>query len=148
MNNKGTAQSAQMCRLICAFFVHKLTKTDFLMFRPKLYLKGKWAGTHFKVQVHMFVQRTFQSVRTSAQSDQSPSFRPEETLSPWLPIECTSKLWSDCEDARADWSEASIGAHANLYLLLDTGSYVGVAGGIRSIINCTKVKDKIWISII
>ena len=33
-NNKGTDQTARMCRLVCACVVHKLPKTGFLESRP------------------------------------------------------------------------------------------------------------------
>ena len=49
------------------------------------------------------------------------SFLPEETLNPWLPIEGTLKtVISLCRYAGE--FEFSLGTHANLYLLLDTGS--------------------------
>ena len=35
----------------------------------------------------MCIERRFKSVCASSQSDQSLSFRPEETLDPWLHIE-------------------------------------------------------------
>ena len=39
----------------------------------------------------MCIQRRFKVACTSAQSDQSLRFLPEETLDPWLPTECLSK---------------------------------------------------------
>ena len=39
----------------------------------------------------MCIQLRFKSVCPSAQSDQSLSFRTEETWDPWLPIDCPSK---------------------------------------------------------
>ena len=50
------------------------------------------------------------------------SFLPEETLNPWLPIEGTLKtVISLCRCASQ--FDFSMGTHANLYLLLDTGSF-------------------------
>ena len=43
------------------------------------------------VQVGMCGHLRFKSVWAPVQSDQRPSFPPEETLDPWLPIECPSK---------------------------------------------------------
>ena len=43
-------------------------------------LNNVWVGT--------CVQYRFKSVCATAQSDQSLSFLPEETLDPWLPIQC------------------------------------------------------------
>ena len=48
-------------------------------------------GIQPRVHGTMCVQRRFKSVCASAQSDQSLSFTPEETLGPWLPIERLSK---------------------------------------------------------
>ena len=83
--------------------------------------KNSWgAGIQHKVKVGMCVQRRFKSVCTSTQSDRSPNFPPEETLDPWIPIECPSKtLIRLC--GCAVWSEFLMGSHANLYLLLETG---------------------------
>ena len=39
----------------------------------------------------MCVQQRFKSVCASVQSDQSLSFIPEETLDPWVTIDCPSK---------------------------------------------------------
>ena len=73
-----------------------------------------------KGQVGMCVHRRFLSVCASAQFDQSLSFTTEEIFDPWRHIECPLKtLIIDCADAR-QLSESSMGAHANLYLLLDT----------------------------
>ena len=50
------------------------------------------------------------------------SFLSEETLNPWLPIEHTLKtVISLCRCAGQ--FDFSMGTHANLYLLLDTGSF-------------------------
>ena len=45
------------------------------------------ARVQHNVQDGMCVQRRLKSVSVSAQSDQSISFPPEETLDPWIPIE-------------------------------------------------------------
>ena len=75
------------------------------------------AGMLHEVQVGICVQRRFKSVCTFPQSDQSINFLPKEMLDPWLPIEHPQT------QIRLPWSEALTGAHANLYLSLDTGSY-------------------------
>ena len=46
---------------------------------------------HHKLHVVICVQLTFKSVCAYSQSDQSLSFRPEEMLGSWLPIERPSK---------------------------------------------------------
>ena len=58
-------------------------------------MKYKGAGSQHKVQLGMSYS---EDLNLSAQSDQSLSFQPEETLDPWLPIE------SDCADVQADLS--------------------------------------------
>ena len=68
----------------------------------------------------MCVQRRFKSVCASTQSDQSRSFPSEETLDHWLPIERQSQTQNSLR-IRADWSESSMGAYANLYPLVVTG---------------------------
>ena len=60
-----------------------------------------------------------------AVSDQSlsVSFTPEEVLDPWLPIERPFKtLIRLCKCT--GWFESLMGGHANLYLLLDTCSFM------------------------
>ena len=49
-------------------------------------------------------------------------FPPEETLDPWLPIEHQSKTQISLHRC-AGWSEPAIGIHANLYIVLATGSF-------------------------
>ena len=75
------------------------------------------------VQVDMCIQLRFKPVYASAQSDQSHSVPPEELLNPWLPIERTLKILTSLRGC-AGWSESSMGAHANLYLLLHTDSVI------------------------
>ena len=70
-----------------------------------------------KCTLGMSAQRRLGSACTSTQSDQRLSLAPEETLSTWLPIERPSIL--RC----AVWSEHSVRAHANLYLLPETRSF-------------------------
>ena len=70
----------------------------------------------------IYVWRRFKSVFVPEQSEQSLSFPPEETLGPWLAMERPSKTLIRLR-GRAGWSESSMGAHANLYLMLDPGSY-------------------------
>ena len=48
-------------------------------------------GIQRKVQVGMCIQRKFKSVCASTQANQSLPFQHEETLNPWLSIECPSK---------------------------------------------------------
>ena len=46
----------------------------------------------YRPKIHgMLVQLRFKSVYAFGQSDQSLSCPPEETLDPWLPIECPSE---------------------------------------------------------
>ena len=66
----------------------------------------------------MCIQPRFKSVCASTQSDQSLSFLSDEMMDPWLPIED-----SDQSVHMHRLIGVSIGAHANLYLLLDAGSY-------------------------
>ena len=75
-----------------------------------------------KVQTGMCVQWRCESICIFTQSDQSLSFPPDEKLAignPWI---AHWRLWSDCADAQADLG-LRLGAHANLYLLLDTCSF-------------------------
>ena len=69
------------------------------------------AGIQYKVQDDMCVQLRFKIFCASAQSGQSLSFPPEETLYPVLPIECPSKTLIGCADAQADlcllWAHVS-----------------------------------------
>ena len=71
----------------------------------------------------MCIQQRFKSVCTPAQSDQSLSFPPEETLKPWLPIGRPSKTQISLHRCTG-WSESSMSAHANLYLLLGTNLFL------------------------
>ena len=66
-------------------------------------------------------QRRFRSICASAKSDQSLSFPSKETLDLWLPIKRSSKTLIRLRTC-AGWSESSMVAHANLYILLDPGS--------------------------
>ena len=69
----------------------------------------------------MCVEQRLKSVFVSAQSEQSISFPPEETLEPWLPIEHPLKTQISLRMG-AGWSESSMDAHANWYLLPSASS--------------------------
>ena len=71
----------------------------------------------------MWIKLRFKSVCIYAKSEQSPSFWLEETLDPWLPIERASQTLIRLNGC-VGWSESSMGAHDNVYLLLDTGLFV------------------------
>ena len=70
-------------------------------------------GVNHKV-FDICIQGRFKSVCATLPSDQSLSFPPEETLNPWLAIEYLG----------SDGAESLMGAHAILYLLMDTNLYV------------------------
>ena len=60
-------------------------------------------------------------VCVSTKSDQSLSFPPEDAFDPWLLIK--RPLTVRMRNGRTFQFESSLYAHANLYLMLDTGSY-------------------------
>ena len=70
-----------------------------------------WAASSQNQQNGMCAQRRLTSAWTSAQSDQSLRCPHEESLSPWLPIERTTKTLirlSGCPG----WSESSLGSQS------------------------------------
>ena len=89
-----------------------------------------WANFQHKVQDRTCVQWRFKSVCTSTQSDQKTSFPPKRNVDSWLLIKRPLKTQISLRWC-AGWSESSLGAHANLYLFLETES-------ILIIVNCTK----------
>ena len=72
-----------------------------------------WAGIQHKLQVEVCLQWRFKSACASAQSGQSLSLPPEETLDPWLHIERPLKTQIRLRGC-AGWSESSMGAHGKL----------------------------------
>ena len=85
--------------------------------------KGNSLGAciQHRVPVGMCIQRIFKWVCTTAQSDQCLSFPVWRNVSSWLPVECPLMTLIRLHGC-AGGSESLIGAHASLYLLLDTAS--------------------------
>ena len=90
---------------------------------PKSYLdcNQNWAGIMHKVQVDMCVQPRFKPICAKCAVSSEPCFPTEKVLYSWLPIKYPSKTLIRLLGC-AGWSESLICAHANLFLLLDTGS--------------------------
>ena len=66
--------------------------------------KTKWAAAWQNQQNDLCAQQRRRSAWTSALSDQSRRCPHEESLGPWLSLECNRSLWSDWADAQADLS--------------------------------------------
>ena len=83
--------------------------------------KHKRAASWQNQQNGMCAQRSLRSAWASAQSDQSLRCPHEESLGPYLPIECTAKTLIRLGGCPG-WSESSLGAHAILLVLSRGGS--------------------------
>ena len=76
-----------------------------------------------KTNKMMCTQRKLRSAFTSAQSDQSLRCPHEETMGPWLFLECTAKTDHTGQMPRIVWVNY-LGANVILLVLLCAGSYV------------------------
>ena len=74
----------------------------------------------------MCAQRRLRSAWASAQSDQSFRGPHEETLGPYLPIECTAKTLTRLGGCPG-WSESSLDTHATLLVLSWGGSFTTIS---------------------